>query len=126
MAKQFFLTSTNPCVNRLWSQAEARVCESNSFEALVSEAHRHAIGESNCDGCEHYYAITNRATGQAFIMHSLDLVCLYSRKSPWGSCDGGLTKSDHMRQDFLCDAASALGCCVDELLYPFDENDDRF
>lgn len=116
MAKQFLLTSTNPCVLTLSES------ESNSLEDLIGCANRFAIGESNCDGCEHYYAITNRATGRSLILHSLDLTCLWSRKSPWYSIDGGLTKADHLSDEFLCYAAGELGCCVDELLYPYPED----
>ncbi len=120
--KRFFLTSTNPCVNNLWSSVtDVQQYESNSFASLLECANRFAIGESNCDGCEHYYAITNRKTGRSFVLSALDLASMHSRRHPWLSSDGGLTRTNELRDSFMQEAALALECTVDELLAPVDD-----
>ena len=109
--KKFRLTSTNPAVGTL-SEAV-----SDSFNDLLLCAHRFAIGESNCDGCEHYYAITYAPTGCSIIVHSTDLVCTYARRYPWLVTDGGMTvKFDRVSEQFLQAAAHKLECAFDELL----------
>lgn len=108
--KKFLLTSTNPCVLTLF------VSESDSFKSLLECANRFAIGESNCDGCEHYYAITSRATGRSFVLSAIELVSIDARRHPWLSDDGGLTRIDKFNPRFLQEAALSLECTVDELL----------
>ena len=108
---QFRLTTTNP-----WFDPPR--AESNSFDELMGIANRYAIGESNCSGCEHWYCITNVMTERSVFYHATDMIG-FSRRSPWeGNPDGvGI----RLKQDALVEAALALGCTVDELLYPLDD-----
>lgn len=113
MAKKFLLTSTNPCI---LSHSDGN--QSDSFLDLLSCASRHATGESNCDGCEHVYTITNNETGRSVSYHALELICPYARRHIWVYDNDGKERTDKFRSSFLVEAAAMLGCTVDELLYP--------